>query len=656
MKFHASPSRLLDAVLQVSRKLLGRAAEGLLPRLLAVTVVVAFAGTAQGALTVTFNSGTSVGIKSAGYHASGALSVTLGFKPTAGTNLRVVDNTALPFVSGTFDGIPQGGTVNLSYSGTTYPFIANYYGGNGNDFVLQWPYKRLVAWGDDSYGQVTIPKDLSGVVAIAVGGMHSLALKSDGTVVAWGSSNFFQSNVPEGLGEVVAIAAGGEHSLALKQDGTVEGWGNSRYNQETVPETLSGVVAIAAGSDHSLALKSDGTVVAWGSDGDGQVAVPKGLRDVIAIAARSFGSIAVKKDGTVVAWGLGAYVPDGLSGVVAIVEGACHSLALKSDGTVFAWGDNDRGQTTIPDGLAGVVAVAVGNVNSMALRNDGLVEAWGADLEGQKTILAGIKGVTAIAAGSSLAMALADYTYEPPTVVSSNPSNIGTLTAVLNATVNPRGSAASAYVEYGTTTAFESGITEALALGSGTSNVSFSEFIVNLQENTTYNCRVVVKGLSGELIYGENQTFTTKGAISSLSVTLASGTSVGLDTGLLPDVEVRGILDVTLGFAREVGTSLTVIKNGGVSFISGTFEGIPQGGTVNLPYNGKTYPFIANYYGGTGNDFVLLYPYARVFSWGANQGQDGEDDPLLVGLNGVLSIAQGDSHTLALKSDGTVLA
>ena len=40
-------------------------------------------------------------------------------------------------------------------------------------------------WGDNSEGQATVPAGLSGVTAIAAGGFHSLALKSDGTVVGW---------------------------------------------------------------------------------------------------------------------------------------------------------------------------------------------------------------------------------------------------------------------------------------------------------------------------------------------------------------------------------------------------------------------------------------------------------------------------------------
>ena len=63
-----------------------------------------------------------------------------------------------------------------------------------------------------------MPAGLSGVVAIAVGECHTVALKQDGTVVAWGYNDKGQTKVPAGLSGVVAIVAGGWHTVALRLD------------------------------------------------------------------------------------------------------------------------------------------------------------------------------------------------------------------------------------------------------------------------------------------------------------------------------------------------------------------------------------------------------------------------------------------------------
>jgi len=286
---------------------------------------------------------------------------------------------------------------------------------------------NVVAWGRNDDGQTTMPAGLSGVVAIAAGDYHTVALKSDGTVVAWGRSSEGQTTVPTGLSGVVAIAAGGFHNVALKSDNIVVAWGNNGNGQTTVPAGLSGVVAIAAGSSHTVALKSDGTVVAWGRNDDGQTTVPAGLSGVVAIAAGDYHTVALKSDGTVVAWGRSSEgqttVPTGLSGVVAIAAGGFHNVALKSDNTVVAWGNNGNGQTTVPAGLSGVVAIAAGGFHNVALKSDNTVVAWGNNGNGQTTVPAGLSGVVAIAAGGGWTVVVTDDTLQSAVVGKTRPAN-----------------------------------------------------------------------------------------------------------------------------------------------------------------------------------------------------------------------------------------
>ena len=116
----------------------------------------------------------------------------------------MVNNTGLPFIAGTFDNLAQGQTVLLTYNGITYPFVANYYGGTGNDLVLVWASNRPFGWGLNQIAELgdnTLTNRLSPVPAVVAGALagktalslgagynHSLALCSDNTLAAWGGN------------------------------------------------------------------------------------------------------------------------------------------------------------------------------------------------------------------------------------------------------------------------------------------------------------------------------------------------------------------------------------------------------------------------------------------------------------------------------------
>ena len=142
--------------------------------------------------------------------------------------------------------------------------------------------------------------------SIAAGGNFSLVLKSNQTVVGWGDNSYGQTSIPDSLTNATTIAAGSSFGLALKSNGTVVGWGDNGYGQTSIPGGLTNVTSILAGALHSLALKKDGSVVGWGDNGYGQTNVPPGLTNVSAIAAGALHSLALKTDGTVTGWGAGS--------------------------------------------------------------------------------------------------------------------------------------------------------------------------------------------------------------------------------------------------------------------------------------------------------------------------------------------------------------
>ena len=90
------------------------------------------------AFSPTFATTSSIGVTSNGYIATGALTINLGFAPTVGTVLTVVNNTSSSPIIGTFSNVPEDGTITTTFGGTNYTFTATYKGGDGNDMTLTY--------------------------------------------------------------------------------------------------------------------------------------------------------------------------------------------------------------------------------------------------------------------------------------------------------------------------------------------------------------------------------------------------------------------------------------------------------------------------------------------------------------------------------------
>ncbi len=154
---------------------------------------------------------------------------------------------------------------------------------------------RVWGWGRNGNGQVSsahppviekavpltgLPPCLAVAASRDVVAGRSYAVAMDGSVWHWGNTN--PPAVVAGVTGVVSLAAGGQHALALDAAGRVFAWGDNSFGQLGVgsfdasgtPQPVSGlptIVEVAAGPFHSAALAADGRVFAWGGNTDGAV-------------------------------------------------------------------------------------------------------------------------------------------------------------------------------------------------------------------------------------------------------------------------------------------------------------------------------------------------------------------------------------------------
>jgi len=192
----------------------------------------------------------------------------------------------------------------------------------------------------------------------------------------WGDNSFGQTTVPASATNVVAIAAGGDHSLALKSDGSVIAWGNNSHKESRVPPTLSGIVAIAAGPALSMAIQGDGKVITWGSPSN----LPATVSNAVMVAGGLSSGLALGSGGNLVGWGVNApflailKFPASATNLVALSAGAAHCLALKGDGIPRILGPIRYGTLQSLVSLGAGLPLAVRAVGSPPLHYQWLVD------------------------------------------------------------------------------------------------------------------------------------------------------------------------------------------------------------------------------------------------------------------------------------------
>jgi hypothetical protein len=237
-------------------------------------------------------------------------------------------------------------------------------------------------------GNYHITANFEAKFMIAAGEMHTVGLKSDGTVVAVGDNSYGQRNVG-GWADIIQVAAGNCHTVGLKSNGTVVAVGDNSYGQCNVG-AWTNTVQVAAGLYHTVGLKAGGTAVAvgavgaegWPSYGQCDVA---GWTNIVQVAAGHYHTVGLKSDGTVIAAGYnyrGQCNIGGWTNIIQVAAGAFHMVGLKAGGTVVAVGDNYDGQCDV-SGWTNIIHVSAGDYHTVGLKSEGSVVAVGANWWGQ---------------------------------------------------------------------------------------------------------------------------------------------------------------------------------------------------------------------------------------------------------------------------------
>jgi alpha-tubulin suppressor-like RCC1 family protein len=310
-------------------------------------------------------------------------------------------------------------------------------------------------WGSNASGELgdgtmtsrptpAVVPDLEGVVALAAGPDHTCAVLASGEARCWGRNTYGQLGdgttegprlVPtpvSGLTDAIDIAVGDLHTCALRASGAVSCWGRNVSGQlgdgRTIDRAVPGdvlevtdVVELSVGSEHTCARRGDGVVECWGVNSAGQLGDGStdnrwyptpvlSLEGVLEIAASRTHSCARLGSGSVRCWGsnrfgeLGAPAsldpassPQAVAGVASAVElalGSSFSCARLASGSVSCWGANqfftlgdgtdiDRHTPGAVVGLPDAIELRAGQSHVCALRASGGIVCWGNNGSGQ---------------------------------------------------------------------------------------------------------------------------------------------------------------------------------------------------------------------------------------------------------------------------------
>jgi len=349
---------------------------------------------------------------------------------------------------------------------------------NGDLFVWGLDNSNLAILGPGITGTRSSPVAFSaGYSSVVYSGASSGAFKSDGTLYMWGyntagmlgtlqiSTSFNSSptllggqadwedksspvvvNQFNGWGSssFTIVNAGRSAVAAIRAGGTLFTWGRNTYGQLGNSSTIQPSSPVQIGSsswtlvnpgyEFMNGILSNGKIYAWGYSGNqrlgtttGNISSPVLIQGVgssswTALTANDNGGAGILQNGLLYTWGWNGYgtlgtsnyadtavptaiqngfnilyysvpTPVGSSSWTAVSFGEYNGQGIMSNGLLFSWGygalgQNGQGNTTDYDspvqiGSSSWSAVGTLRNTSLAIRSDGQLFAWGRNAEGQ---------------------------------------------------------------------------------------------------------------------------------------------------------------------------------------------------------------------------------------------------------------------------------
>jgi len=258
---------------------------------------------------------------------------------------------------------------------------------------------NVYMWGDNTFGQCDVPKNLPPIKDMGIGAHCVIALGVDGKLYGWGTNEYNAMDFIGTEGTFIDVDANSYHTAAVSSDGKVYKWSTANQGgQKSVPLDLPPIVSVQCNIYSTTAMDAEGNVYTWPKRSQNEIL--DGVKAQMA-APLAYDTVVLGKDGKI--YGDIAHEnlnskfkaqPD-IKNIKSIYGGPSNVAAIDGDGNVYIWGEYDynAGEPSIvdvPENLPPMAKIAFGYDTVIGLGENGYVYQWNGNIwNGTNTIQCG---------------------------------------------------------------------------------------------------------------------------------------------------------------------------------------------------------------------------------------------------------------------------